>query len=113
MKQRILYEYKNGRRTERKMQKLPYDLVLTKAECHVALPRSFVDYIFQSRVAKDFLEWLKKTRIPDETYFPTLNNSPQLNIPGMYTGTFTTSYKIFIYLLYLFICLFIYLNFAR
>lgn len=53
---------------------------------HVAASRDFVDYALHSQYARDFLQWIKKTKIPDESFFTTLNNHPRLGVPGAYTG---------------------------
>jgi hypothetical protein len=38
----------------------------------VALSRAFINFILHDKLARDFLEWVKDTGIPDETYYPTL-----------------------------------------
>ena len=48
--------------------------------------RDTIDFILHNDVAKDLIEWLKTTRIPDETFFATLNFNSKLNIPGTYNG---------------------------
>lgn len=45
-----------------------------------------MEYVINSRVAKDFLRWVNKTDTPDETYFATLIHNPQLGIPGSFKG---------------------------
>ena len=45
-----------------------------------------MDFVLHNRVALDFLEWVKTTGIPDETFFSSLNHSPHLFVPGAYTG---------------------------
>ena len=63
---------------------LPMNVTLSKGSVHVAVQRGFVDYALHQ--AQPFVEWLKETKVPDETFFNTLNNSPQLGIPGAFTG---------------------------
>ncbi|KAK7486325.1 hypothetical protein BaRGS_00022495 [Batillaria attramentaria] len=53
-----------------------------KGSVHVAVNRDFVDFVLHSPVSRDFLEWCKRTHIPDETFFPTLNRNSQLGIRG-------------------------------
>ncbi|KAJ8315950.1 hypothetical protein KUTeg_005964 [Tegillarca granosa] len=50
------------------------------------IKRAFVDYVLHNETAQEFLNWTKKTQIPDETFFSSLNHNPQLNIPGSYKG---------------------------
>ena len=64
----------------------PHGITPVKGGIHVVLNRQFVDFAINSKVAKDLLNWCRKVQIPDELYFPTLNNNPQLNIPGSYKG---------------------------
>ena len=65
---------------------LPLNATLSKGSVHVAAQRGFVDYALHK--SQTFLEWLRKTFIPDETFFCTLNKSTQLGIPGAYTGKY-------------------------
>ena len=37
-------------------------------------------------MALKFREWVKDSGVPDETFFSSLNYSPQLNVPGAYKG---------------------------
>ncbi|XP_046334440.1 beta-1,3-galactosyl-O-glycosyl-glycoprotein beta-1,6-N-acetylglucosaminyltransferase 3-like isoform X1 [Haliotis rufescens] len=53
---------------------------------HVLVNRVFVQYAITNPTAKDLLDWVKQTLIPDETFFPTLNYNAQLGIPGTHTG---------------------------
>ena len=64
-------------------------MTLSKGSVHVAVQRGFVDFVLHE--SQPFLEWLMKTKVPDETFFNTLNNNPQLRIPGAYTGIHTAS----------------------
>ncbi|KAH9514858.1 hypothetical protein Btru_021150 [Bulinus truncatus] len=50
------------------------------------IKRHFVDYILHNPKAKDLLDWVNKTVVPDETYFTMLNHNPQLGIKGTYKG---------------------------
>nr|KAG5699098.1 hypothetical protein BaRGS_017781 [Batillaria attramentaria] len=65
----------------------PYGLIPRKGSVHVAVNRDFVDFVLHSPVSRDFLEWCKRTHIPDETFFPTLNRNSQLGIRGSYHRT--------------------------
>ncbi|GFR63013.1 beta-1,3-galactosyl-O-glycosyl-glycoprotein beta-1,6-N-acetylglucosaminyltransferase [Elysia marginata] len=78
----------------------PHGIIATKGSVHTALNRATVDFILHDNKAKDFIKWLKTTKIPDETLFASINYNPQLNIPGTYNGsdleavTSYTRYKI-------------------
>ena len=64
----------------------PHGLKLVIGSTHAAINRDFVDFILHNQTAKDFMQWLQKTVIPDETFLPTLNYNPQLGIPGSFLG---------------------------
>lgn len=64
----------------------PHNITVAKGPVHMAASREFVDFCLHSTYALDFLEWIKKTDVPDESYFTTLNNQHQLGVPGAYTG---------------------------
>ena len=70
-----------------KAGKPPHKLMVTKGAVHIAVSRGYVEYLLHNQVAKDLLQWVKKTKIPDETYFTTLNHNPQLGVPGSYKGS--------------------------
>jgi len=65
---------------------LPVNVTLTKGSVHIVASRPFVDYVINNANAKLFLAWVNHTDIPEETFFSTLNHSPQLNVPGSYLG---------------------------
>lgn len=54
----------------------------------MTLNRKFVEYVINNDVAADFLRWVNKTEVPDETYFATLIHNPQLGIPGSFKGKY-------------------------
>ncbi|XP_059144081.1 beta-1,3-galactosyl-O-glycosyl-glycoprotein beta-1,6-N-acetylglucosaminyltransferase-like [Physella acuta] len=66
--------------------KPPRRLRPVKGSVHVVVNRDFVDYILHNNTAKDLLEWVKETVVPDETFFATLNYNPHLGIRGSYKG---------------------------
>ncbi|XP_070191917.1 N-acetyllactosaminide beta-1,6-N-acetylglucosaminyl-transferase-like [Littorina saxatilis] len=65
---------------------VPYNLTISKGDVHVLASREYVDYVTNSRVAHELLEWLRYSFIPDESFFRTLNHNPQLGVPGSYLG---------------------------
>ncbi|XP_076452617.1 beta-1,3-galactosyl-O-glycosyl-glycoprotein beta-1,6-N-acetylglucosaminyltransferase-like [Babylonia areolata] len=64
----------------------PHGIVPYKGMVFVMACRGFVDYILHHHVAQDFLNWVRYTDMPDETYFPSLNHNPHLLVPGSYKG---------------------------
>ena len=68
-------------RFQKKLAPLPANFTLSKGSVHIAVQRGYVKYAITNPDAKLFRIWLKKTGVPDETFFPTLNNSPQLGVP--------------------------------
>jgi N-acetyllactosaminide beta-1,6-N-acetylglucosaminyltransferase len=76
---------RNSDRTEG-MPPPPVNITLSKGSVHIVATRAFVDYVINNETALKFLNWVKKTYIPDETFFSSLNHSPQLGVPGSYLG---------------------------
>ncbi|XP_067660711.1 beta-1,3-galactosyl-O-glycosyl-glycoprotein beta-1,6-N-acetylglucosaminyltransferase-like [Haliotis asinina] len=64
----------------------PVGISLHKGNTHVLVSREFVGYALHSPLVRKFKIWLRKTRIPDETFFPSLNHSPLLRSPGSFIG---------------------------
>ncbi|XP_064647323.1 beta-1,3-galactosyl-O-glycosyl-glycoprotein beta-1,6-N-acetylglucosaminyltransferase-like [Lineus longissimus] len=62
------------------------NVTLTKGAVHITASRAFVDYVLHNATAKLFLDWVKNTGIPDETFFTSLHHSPQLGVPGAFKG---------------------------
>ncbi|KAH9514856.1 Beta-1,3-galactosyl-O-glycosyl-glycoprotein beta-1,6-N-acetylglucosaminyltransferase 3 [Bulinus truncatus] len=58
----------------------PHNLTVVQGSVHIVVNRDFVDYILHNQTAKDLLDWVKHTIIPDETFFTMLNHNPQLGI---------------------------------
>ncbi|KAK7484555.1 hypothetical protein BaRGS_00024187 [Batillaria attramentaria] len=64
----------------------PFNLTVTKGSKLIIASRGFVDYVVNSRVSRVLQEWVRKTEIPDETFFSTLNHNPRLGVPGSLKG---------------------------
>ncbi|XP_067671908.1 beta-1,3-galactosyl-O-glycosyl-glycoprotein beta-1,6-N-acetylglucosaminyltransferase-like [Haliotis asinina] len=64
----------------------PHKIQPRKGGVHIAATREYVDYLLHNNVSRDLLKWVKKTGVPDETYFATLNYNPHLKVPGSYKG---------------------------
>ncbi|KAL3870464.1 hypothetical protein ACJMK2_038522 [Sinanodonta woodiana] len=67
--------------------KPPYNIRPLKGSVHIVANRDFVDFLINNRIAQEFYKWTKKTKIPDETFFPTLNHNPQFGVKGQYNGS--------------------------
>ncbi|WAQ94346.1 GCNT1-like protein [Mya arenaria] len=66
----------------------PHNIRPSKGAVHIAASRGYVDYLLHDQRAKDLLEWTRKTDVPDETFFSTLNSNSHLNVPGSYNGNY-------------------------
>ncbi|XP_062570789.1 beta-1,3-galactosyl-O-glycosyl-glycoprotein beta-1,6-N-acetylglucosaminyltransferase-like [Saccostrea cucullata] len=75
-------------------EKPPHNINPVKGSIHVTLNRQFVEYVISNPVAKDFLNWVNKTDIPDETYFASLIHNPHLGIPGSFKGDIETDFAV-------------------
>jgi len=53
---------------------------------HILASRAFVDFVIHNETATKFREWISESSCPDETFFSSLNHSPNLGIPGAYLG---------------------------
>lgn len=65
----------------------PFNITLMKGPVHIAASRDFVEFIFSDNKTQIFLEWLKDTWVPDETFYASVNYNPQLGAPGGFNGT--------------------------
>lgn len=67
----------------------PHNLQVYFGTAYYALTRAFVDFVLESPIANDLLEWSKDTFSPDEHYWVTLNHikeAPSSNIDGDWSG---------------------------
>lgn len=74
------------KRWKRAKESPPHRIRPIKGSVHVAINRHFVDFALHDNRSLDFLEWLNKTDIPDETFFASLNHNPHLGINGSFLG---------------------------
>ena len=51
-----------------------------------AFSRAFMEFVFNSPIAKELLDWSRDTYSPDEHYWATLNYNTHLRAPGGYKG---------------------------
>ncbi|XP_061689515.1 beta-1,3-galactosyl-O-glycosyl-glycoprotein beta-1,6-N-acetylglucosaminyltransferase 7 [Syngnathoides biaculeatus] len=67
----------------------PHNLQIYFGSAYYALTRGFVDFVLESRKARDLLEWSRDTYSPDEHYWVTLNQvreAPGSNVGGGWEG---------------------------
>ncbi|KAM3877541.1 beta-1,3-galactosyl-O-glycosyl-glycoprotein beta-1,6-N-acetylglucosaminyltransferase 7 [Diretmus argenteus] len=67
----------------------PHNLQVYFGTAYYALTRDFVNFVLESQVAHDLLEWSKDTFSPDEHYWVTLNHikeAPGSHIDGGWSG---------------------------
>ena len=64
----------------------PHDVIIYKGSDQASLSRGFVEYVTQSQMARDIIEWFADTLCPDEYLWPTMNHNAQLKAPGSYKG---------------------------
>ncbi|XP_038079389.1 beta-1,3-galactosyl-O-glycosyl-glycoprotein beta-1,6-N-acetylglucosaminyltransferase 4-like [Patiria miniata] len=67
-------------KTESRMSPAPHQLKVYTGSSYYAVKRDFVNYILRDSVATDLLHWTRNTKMPDETYWATLQRAP--GVPG-------------------------------
>lgn len=75
---------------ELKKEPPPKGIVLTKGSVHITVSRAFVDFVINNPIALEWRQWVQDTGVPDETFFASLQHSPNLNVPGAYKGIVNT-----------------------
>ncbi|XP_071178883.1 beta-1,3-galactosyl-O-glycosyl-glycoprotein beta-1,6-N-acetylglucosaminyltransferase-like [Mytilus edulis] len=65
---------------------VPDKITPYKGSVHVAVNRNFAQFVIRNETSLRLMNWLKRTDIPDEIFFTTLNHNPHLRIPGSFTG---------------------------
>ncbi|KAH9513165.1 N-acetyllactosaminide beta-1,6-N-acetylglucosaminyl-transferase [Bulinus truncatus] len=79
----------------------PHNLEMLKGSTYGTFSRAFVEFALRDKVAKDFLEWCKLIKSPDEYFWATLHHSKNISVPGGYRGhphskPWLTSYSLWI-----------------
>ena len=54
----------------------PHNISIFKGSTHIVAVREFVDFVVNSRIGKDFVEFLADTYVPDETLYASLQQHP-------------------------------------
>lgn len=63
-----------------------------KGSLHITVNRQFVEYATSNKTATQLLKWLVGTKIPDESFFSTLNFNSNLGITGSFQGIYFSTY---------------------
>ena len=63
---------------------------------HIAGSRAFMEFILTNPFAKELRSYLQFTKMPDETFYATLNANPKYGVPGSYTGKTYIVYRFYI-----------------
>lgn len=71
----------------------PHGITPVKGSVHIIASRGYVDYVLHDQRAHDLLNWTRRTKVPDETFFASLNHNPALGVPGSYKGYPETEMK--------------------
>ena len=79
---RFHYIYKGGRRTNMIKTPFRYNFTFYKGSSYVALSHAFTNFTLNSHVANEFLEWVKDTGFPDETFLPSLIGNVKFPFPA-------------------------------
>ena len=79
---RFHYIYKGRKRTNVTKTPFRYNFTFYKGSSYVALSHSFANYTLNSQVANEFLEWVKDTGFPDETFLPSLIGNAKFPSPA-------------------------------
>ena len=87
IKERIQYVHEEGRGNTR-VEKEPFghNITMAKGSVHMLVSREFTEFVATDPVALRFREWSRDCAHPDEFFFNSLEYSPQLGVPGAYTG---------------------------
>ncbi|CAG5135388.1 unnamed protein product [Candidula unifasciata] len=64
----------------------PHGLEMVKGSTYGTFSRAFVEFSLGDPVAKEFLEWCKSVKSPDEYFWGTLHHSKILDVPGGFKG---------------------------
>ncbi|VDH97853.1 beta-1,3-galactosyl-O-glycosyl-glycoprotein beta-1,6-N-acetylglucosaminyltransferase-like [Mytilus galloprovincialis] len=66
-----------------------------KGSLHITVNRQFVEYATSNKTATQLLKWLVGTKIPDESFFSTLNFNSNLGITGSFQGELTKAMAVY------------------
>ncbi|XP_013386123.1 beta-1,3-galactosyl-O-glycosyl-glycoprotein beta-1,6-N-acetylglucosaminyltransferase-like isoform X1 [Lingula anatina] len=102
IKKRTGYVYIGNKNTFITKSPPPAGIHIHKGQMKITATREFVDYVIHNETAHLFLDWVNGTLVPDETYFVSLNNNPQLGVPGAHIGDpdkkpYLTRYVVWVY----------------
>ncbi|KAK0069295.1 beta-1 3-galactosyl-O-glycosyl-glycoprotein beta-1 6-N-acetylglucosaminyltransferase [Biomphalaria pfeifferi] len=68
-----LWQYSSWKTDERRWSNAPplSGIQPVKGSVHIVVNRHYVDFILHTKAALKLLKWTQRTRVPDETFFPT------------------------------------------
>ena len=82
IKRRIKYKYN----TTVTKPPPPHNINPFKGSIYITASREFIKFLMEDTRSQDFLDWIKDTMHPDETFFSSINSNNHLKAPGSYTG---------------------------
>lgn len=62
----------------------PYNITVVKGSAYGVFSRDFVDFVINSKIARELLDWFRDVLSPDEYYWATLNYNHHIGTPGSY-----------------------------
>ncbi|XP_070558291.1 beta-1,3-galactosyl-O-glycosyl-glycoprotein beta-1,6-N-acetylglucosaminyltransferase-like [Ptychodera flava] len=72
----VIVDGRLERTSEEKTESIPGGIPLRKGGVQSALTRQFVEFLHNSELARELLDWLKDTKSPDETFYQSLASLP-------------------------------------
>ena len=78
VRNRYYYVYNGTKQTKIAKKPFRYNFTYHKGSTYVILSRGFAKFSLTNPVAKEFLEWVKDTGHPDETFYSTLYSNLHL-----------------------------------
>ena len=87
IQRRVKFKHKGLRRTFTVKDGFKYDITMVKGSVHIIVSRKFAEFATSNKMAVAFYRWIEDTGHASETFFNSLQYSPQLGVPGAYTGT--------------------------
>ncbi|KAK6170994.1 hypothetical protein SNE40_019263 [Patella caerulea] len=87
-------------KTNERYKDPPHRMVVVKGSAYGVFTRRFVDYVINTKLARDLLEWCRGVLSPDEYYWSTLNHNPHLHVPGSYKVKCPTTFLLSTYVIW-------------
>ena len=87
LRTKFVYIFKQNHkmyRTNKPKGPPPHNITIYKGSTHIIAIREFVEFGLHGQIGKDFYEFLKDSKIPDETIYSSLQRHP--GVPGGING---------------------------